>query len=132
MKHFNAFTAIVLFFVASTMFAQPVATKNWTEMNNFHEVMSRVFHPVEEGNLIPIKTWSETLVQKAEQLTLQPIPTEFNNAKILESIAKLQVKTKGVHKLVTDKASDAAITKALTQAHDNFHEIVGLCAGKSK
>jgi len=132
MKHFNAFTAITLFFVSSMMFAQPAATKNWAELNNFHEVMSRVYHPTEEGNLLPIKTWSETLMQKAEQLTLQPIPTEFNNAKIQESITRLQAKTKEVHKLVTDKASDAAITKVLTQAHDNFHEIVGLCSGKSK
>jgi len=37
----------------------------WPALKTFHEVLSQTFHPSEEGNLEPIKSRSEELMNKA-------------------------------------------------------------------
>jgi hypothetical protein len=128
MKHIKAFAIILLFMAVNTLSAQSL--KDWPELNSYHDVISRTFHPAEEGNLEPIKTFSETLTQKADELTKNAIPVAFNNKKVKDAVKNLQAKSKEVHILVARKASDAEIKKALTEAHDVFHEIVGLCTGE--
>lgn len=121
--------AIIAFlFTAGVASAQSM--DKWPALKDFHGVMSTTFHPAEEGNLEPIKTRSEELMNKAAALLKSDIPADFRTNAILNSAEKLQLKTKAVHKLVTSKAPDADIVKALTQAHDIFHEIVGLCTGE--
>ena len=122
--------AIVLFLLAvNTISAQSTFDK-WPAIKEFHEVMSQTFHPSEEGNLEPIKTRSEELMNKAAVLLKSDIPAEFKTAAVLASAEKLQLKSKGLHKLVLSKGADADIKKSLAELHDVFHEIVGLCAEK--
>lgn len=122
--------AIVLFlFAVNTISAQSTFDK-WPAIKEFHEVMSQTFHPSEEGNLEPIKTRSEELMNKAAVLLKSDIPAEFKTAAVLASAEKLQLKSKALHKLVQAKGSDADIKKSLAELHDVFHEIVGLCAEK--
>jgi Skp family chaperone for outer membrane proteins len=122
--------AIVLFlFAVNTISAQSTFDK-WPAIKEFHEVMSQTFHPSEEGNLEPIKTRSEELMNKAAVLLKSDIPAEFKTAAVLASAEKLQLKSKSLHKLVQSKGSDADIKKSLAELHDVFHEIVGLCAEK--
>ena len=90
--------------------------------------MSQTFHPAEEGDLNPIKTRSEEMVQKGDALSKEAIPAEFKTPAILASIKKLQEGAKGLDKLVKAKGSDEATLKSLTALHDVFHEIVGLCS----
>lgn len=124
------FLAIVVFFLAvNTSMAQSTFDK-WPAIKEFHQVMSQTFHPAEEGNLEPIKTRSEELMIRAANVLKSNIPTEFATASILASAEKLQLKSKGLHKMVQAKVSDAEITKSLTELHDVFHEIVGLCSEK--
>ena len=120
---------VVFFFVANTSMAQSTFDK-WPSIKEFHQVMSQTFHPAEEGNLEPIKTRSEELMNKAANVLKSNIPTEFATASILASAEKLQLKSKALHKMVQAKVSDAEITKSLTELHDVFHEIVGLCSEK--
>jgi hypothetical protein len=49
---------------------------------------------------------------------------------MLESIKKLQLKTKSLHEMILAKTTNAEITKTLNEVHDIFHEIVGLCSEK--
>ena len=122
--------AIVLFVMAiNTMSAQSTFDK-WPAIKQFHEVMSQTFHPSEEGNLEPIKTRSEELMNKATAVLKSDIPAEFKTVAILASAEKLQLKSKTLHKLVQSKGSDAEITKSLAELHDVFHDIVGLCSEK--
>lgn len=122
--------AIVLFIMAiNTMSAQSTFDK-WPAIKQFHEVMSQTFHPSEEGNLEPIKTRSEELMNMAAAVLKSDIPAEFKTAAILASAEKLQLKSKTLHKLVQSKGSDAEITKSLAELHDVFHDIVGLCSEK--
>ena len=120
---------VVFFFVANTSMAQSTFDK-WPAIKEFHQVMSQTFHPAEEGNLEPIKTRSEELMNKAANVLKSNIPTEFATASILASAEKLQLKSKALHKMVQAKGSDTEITKSLTELHDVFHEIVGLCSEK--
>ena len=39
---------------------------SWKQMEDFHGVMSKTFHPAEEGNLKPLKENAATLVAKAK------------------------------------------------------------------
>jgi len=102
--------------------------EDWPELLKFHEVMSQTFHPMEKGDLAPIRSRSGELVSRAEALHNSQIPTEFDSKKVKDAVKKLAANSKKLDKLVKSKASDKAITKALTDLHDVFHTIVGLCS----
>lgn len=121
--------AIIAFVLAAGNVSAQSMDK-WPALKDFHGVMSQTFHPAEEGNLEPIKARSEELMNKAAALLKSDIPADFRTPAILASAEKLQMKTKALHKMVVAKASDAEITKSLTDAHNVFHEIVGLCTGE--
>ena len=129
MKTFKALAAIAFFFILDGVSAQSV-TDRWPAMKAFHDVMSRSFHPTEEGNFAVLKDNSATLMNKAMDLTKQEIPHEFQTKAIMSSVQRLQEKTKEVNALVVSKATDAQLNKAIVEAHDIFHEIVGLCSAE--
>lgn len=131
MKHLKAFLVLALIVVANTVSAQSTFDK-WPAIKEFHEVMSQTFHPAEEGNLAPIKARSEEMMNKAAMLLKSDIPTEFRTDAILASAERLQIKSKALHKLVKSNGTDAAIVKSITDLHDTFHEIVGLCSDTKK
>lgn len=122
--------AIVLFVLGLNSVQAQSTFDKWPAIKAFHAVMSQTFHPSEEGNLQPIKTRSEELMNRAADLLKSDIPAEFKTPGILASAEKLQIKSKALHKMIQAKASDADITKALAELHDTFHEIVGLCSEK--
>ena len=131
MKHLKAFLVLALIVVANSVSAQSTFEK-WPAIKEFHEVMSQTFHPAEEGNLAPIKARSEEMMNKAAMLLKSDIPAEFKTNAILASAERLQLKSKALHKLVTSNGADAAIVKSITDLHDTFHEIVGLCSDAKK
>jgi len=131
MKHLKAFLVLALIIVANSVSAQSTFDK-WPAIKEFHEVMSQTFHPAEEGNLAPIKARSEEMMNKAAMLLKSDIPTEFRTDAILASAERLQLKSKALHKLVKSNGTDAAIVKSITDLHDTFHEIVGLCSDAKK
>jgi hypothetical protein len=131
MKLIKAFVILTLLFVANTVTAQSTFDK-WPALTEFHEVMSQTFHPAEEGNFAPIKARSEEMMSKAAMLLKTEIPQEFRTNSILASAERLQLKSKALHKLVVSNAPDAAILKSITDLHETFHEIVGLCSEPKK
>jgi hypothetical protein len=131
MKHLKTFLVLALIVVANYVSAQSTFDK-WPAIKEFHEVMSQTFHPAEEGNLAPIKARSEEMMNKAAMLLKSDIPTEFRTDAILASAERLQIKSKALHKLVKSNGTDAAIVKSITDLHDTFHEIVGLCSDAKK
>ena len=131
MKYFKTFVVLALIVVANAVSAQSTFDK-WPAIKDFHGVMSETFHPAEEGNLAPIKARSEEMMNKAALLLKSDIPTEFKTNAILASAERLQLKSQALHKLVTSNEADAAIVKSITDLHDIFHEIVGLCSDAKK
>lgn len=127
MKNLKVFLVLVLIVIANAVSAQSTFDK-WPAVKELHGVMSETFHPAEEGNLAPIKARSEEMMTKSAQLLKSDIPAEFNTAAILASAEQLQMKSKALHKLVKANGADAEIVKSITDLHDTFHQIVGLCS----
>lgn len=125
----KVFAILAFLFTAHSISAQATMDK-WPALKDFHEVISQTFHPAEEGNLQPIKTRSEELYNKSQALLKSDIPADFRTNAILASAEKLQMKSRALNKLVQSKAPDADILKSLTEVHNVFHEIVGLCSDK--
>jgi hypothetical protein len=126
MNNIKKLAIALLFFVAIPMSAQSALDK-WPAMKDFHEVMSRSYHPTEENNFEPLRNFSQTLADKAMELTTKEVPREIKTEALMKTITKLQVKTQEVNKLVKSNASNESLKKAITEAHDIFHEIVGMC-----
>ena len=131
MKHFKLLLAFLLIFIANTVSAQSTFDK-WPAIKEFHEVMSETFHPAEEGDLAPIKARSEEMMNKAAQLLKSEVPVEFKTDAILVSAEHLQMKSKALNKLIKSNGSDADVVKSITDLHNTFHEIVGLCSEQKK
>ncbi|MBP6146965.1 MAG: hypothetical protein KA463_07240 [Flavobacterium sp.] len=131
MKQFKLFLVLAFIVTTSSVSAQTTFDK-WPTIKDLHEVMSETFHPAEEGNLAPIKARSEEMMNKAAQLLKSEIPLEFKTDAILASAERLQLKSKALHKLVKSNGSNAEILKSITDLHDTFHEIVGLCSAAKK
>ena len=100
----------------------------WPALKDFHAVISTTFHPSEDGNLVPIKTRSGELLEKATALAKSPVPATINDPSIpaitkelLEKVTKLDA---GIRK---KKLSDKAITAQLIGVHDTYHRIVEKC-----
>ena len=131
MKHLKAYLIMALIVVANAVSAQSTFEK-WSAIKEFHEVMSQTFHPAEEGNFTPIRARSEEMMNKAAMVLKSDIPAEFRTNAILASSERLQLQSKVLHKLITLNGSDAFILKSITDLHDTFHEIVGLCSDAKK
>lgn len=101
---------------------------SWPELKAFHQVMSQTFHPSEEGDLTPIKARSAEMHKKAKQLQESKIPAEFKSTKISAATVKLEKDSLALHNLIISGGNDADIIKKLSELHDTFHEIVGLCS----
>lgn len=102
--------------------------QDWNELKDFHKVMAQTFHPSEEGNLEPIKTRIGEMVEKAKTLQASKFPADFDNDKIKKAVAQLVTDSEKLQKAIKDGASDKKITKSLSELHDVFHQIVGLCS----
>ena len=127
MKHLKVFLVLALIVSANSVFAQSTFDK-WPAVKELHGVMSETFHPAEEGNLAPIKARSEEMMTKSAQLLKSDIPAEFRTSAILASAERMQIQSKALNKLVKSKGTDAEIVKSITDLHDTFHQIVGLCS----
>lgn len=127
MKYLKVLLVLALIIFANSVSAQSTFDK-WPAVKELHGVMSETFHPAEEGNLAPIKARSEEMMTKSAQLLKSDIPVEFRTPAILSSAERLQMKSKALHKLVKSNGADAEIVKSITDLHDTFHEIVGLCS----
>jgi len=129
MKYIKALLVIVTFFAFNCVSAQSI-TEKWKQMHDYHELLSKTFHPAEEGNFEPIKKASEDLVLKAEALDFKTMPEDLRTNKVEETIALLKKQTKTVNDLVQRKAPNAEIMRAFENLHDIFHRIVEICEKK--
>jgi len=123
---------IVLFVsVFAAMFlVKPVQAQEkakWNEKDAFHEVMSKTFHPAEEGKLEPIRARSGEMLTKAIAWKNSTAPAGYDKAAIQKNLNKLVKGVKKLDKLVKKNASDADLKGQLTELHTLFHEITEKC-----
>ncbi len=99
----------------------------WKELKDFHEVMSKTFHPSEEGNFKPLKEHSGELVAGVKAWQASAVPQGFKADETKKVLAALLLKCEEINKAVADKKSDKDLKVLITEAHDIFHQIVEKC-----
>jgi len=99
----------------------------WETLDEFHNIMAATFHPLEEGDLQPIKSRSGELAAEAKRLAKGHIPARFDETGVQDNLKALRKDSAALHKLVKNGGSDEAITKGLNALHEVFHRIVGAC-----
>jgi len=120
----------LMFTMGFTGFAQTstgAKSSGWTEMNNFHAVMSATFHAAEEGNLVPLKERVAELYRASKVWLASNIPSTYKAEETKATLEKLMLQCHEVWRNVDDKADDAKLTALITEAHNTFHKIVGEC-----
>jgi len=100
---------------------------DWKEMHAFHGVMSKTFHPAEEGNLKPVKENATELVAKAKSWQASKAPAGYDAKATAPILKQLVEKCNTIDAAVKDKKSDKELTALITGAHDIFHEIMEKC-----
>ena len=128
MKFFKSLFASANVFALNPASAKSF-TEGWPQIKDYYEILSRDFHAAEQGNLEGIKSDSWILVEKAEGLSIEGMPAEYRNPKILETLLTLKKQTKLVDDLVRQD-SNTEIKTALNRLYDIFHSIVELCLSK--
>ena len=99
----------------------------WKEMDTFHEVMAKTFHPAEEGKLNPIRTRSQEMLDKAAAWEKSSAPQGFDKKAVKNSLKELVKGSEEINKLVKEKAADNILKEKLSALHDVFHEIMEKC-----
>ncbi len=99
----------------------------WKEMDAFHEVMAKTFHPAEEGKLEPIRNRSQEMLDKATTWQNSEAPEGFNQKAVKKSLKELVKGAKEINDLVKANASDDVLKTKLSKLHDVFHEIMEKC-----
>jgi hypothetical protein len=120
-------TLYLLLLVCLPWIARSQESTDWKELNAFHSLMSKTFHPSEEGNLAPLRMKSDSLVQAAQKWNKAVIPANFKPAETREQLGRLEAQCQKIHAAVKSKESDASLTAMIKDAHEIFHKIMGEC-----
>ncbi len=131
MKFVKFIIAAVAFLAVQTISAQSVTSK-WTQLHEYHELLSKTFHPAENGNFTAIKNSHDYLVQKAEALDIATMPADLKTPTLVENVAVLKKLTKKLSELITNKAPDVEIMRMFQNVHDVFHKIEKECEHPTK
>ena len=99
----------------------------WSQLEDYHAVMAKTFHPAEEGNYKPILENAGELAKLSTILKKSEIPANYQKPGVKESIKALEKESKGLAKLVVKKATEEDLKKAIFALHDRFHEVMEKC-----
>ena len=122
------FMVILLLLAGNISFAQH---GSWKEMDAFHDVMSETFHPSEDGNLKPIKSRIDEMINKAKEWKSSAVPGNYDSKKTKAKLKELVKDAQGLRKTIRKNGSDAEITAQLSDLHDTFHYIMEKCRKQS-
>lgn len=104
------------------------AEKNeWKELNDFHTIMSKSFHPTEEGNFKPLKENAAALAKSARTWSEAEVPDGFDKELTPKILGELVAKCDAIEKSVSANAGDDELKVQITEAHEVFHQIVEKC-----
>jgi hypothetical protein len=103
----------------------------WKEMDAFHEIMSKTFHPAEEGRLEPIRIHSQEMLDKATAWENSAAPNGYNQKAVKKSLKELVKGAKEINMLVKEKVVDDVLKTKLSKLHDVFHEIMEKCENEN-
>lgn len=116
----------ILFILFCLLFGPASAqhSSSWKEMDAFHDVMSETFHPSEDGNLKPIKSRIDEMIEKAKAWRKSAVPEKYDAAKTAPRLKSLVKGAEALRKTIRKGATDEVITSELSKLHDVFHDIM--------
>lgn len=121
----NKILLLLICSVASfTSFSQQ---KSWKEMDEFHTVMSKTFHPAENGDLKPTRENVEELIKRAKAWQASAVPAGYNKKLIKPILDRLVTETAGIKTAIGQNKTDDELKGLISKAHDTFHEIMKKC-----
>lgn len=129
---FLKFMLVTVAFIAVQNLSAQSATSKWAPLHEYHELLSKTFHPAENGNFTAIKNSHFTLVEKAEALDAATIPADLKTAVVVEQVTVLKKLTKKLSELISQKAPDVEIMRMFQNVHDVFHKIERECEHPTK
>ena len=100
---------------------------SWTELKEFHKILSETFHPAEKGDFAPLKKNSGALLSKAVLLRNSILPTSLKTTEIETSLQIIEKKCDELYKLKSKKIKDEILKKKIIEIHDQFHLVVEKC-----
>ena len=119
---------IILGALMGIAFLATAQQPTWKELNDFHEVMSKTYHPAENNNLAPLKENIGLMVQRAEALRKAPMPAGFDKREVRRYTKKLLKQVKEIQEEIAEGESDAELKEELTEAHTIFHHLAEKCS----
>ena len=122
MKKTIIFFALILIAIVSK-----AQKPKWSQLEDYHAVLAKTFHPAEEGNYKPILENAGELAKLSTTLKKSKIPANYQKPGVKESIKTLEKESKGLAKLVVKKASEQDLKNAIFALHDRFHEVMEKC-----
>jgi hypothetical protein len=126
MKPTSIFIALL---ITISFFGQQPA---WKELNDFHEMVSKVLHPVESGNLQPLKKNSAGLLEKALEWKNSTAPVPYQYPAMKADMDKLITDCTKLNDAVKAKKNKAMLKQLAMQTHDQFHAILSAAEAKKK
>ena len=100
--------------------------EKWTQIKAYEEIITKTFQS-KEVDLKLIKSNSKNLLEHSDSLSVENMPREFRNPKLIKTLLILKKNTKLLHQLVEKKASDSEIKIASEVLLDTFNKIIKLC-----
>lgn len=101
----------------------------WSQLEAFHKVLSKTFHPAEKGDFKPVRERMPELKKAMSNLIGNPFPEQYQTDDMKILVAQLDDQIAILHKMVDAKAEDKEVMIPLGQAHEIFHKISGVCKG---
>lgn len=101
--------------------------KAWKEMDSFHTIMSKTFHPAENGDLKPTLENIDELIKRAKTWQASEVPSGYNKKLIRPILDRLVTQTESIKTAIAEHKSDEDLQGMISRAHDTFHEIMLKC-----
>lgn len=110
--------------IATISFSQNKTT-TWKQLDDFHELVTPVFHTFEKGNYHAAKDSAGLVLERAKKWQAAPIPTELDSKIYKPLLDRLVLECSLVYSTVQAKKPDDELKPLLRKAHNTFHEILG-------
>ena len=118
---------LLLAFTVTCAVAQEKKKGEWKELKEFHSIMSKTFHPSEEGNLQPLKDQASVLTAKAKVWAATKVPAGYDKALTPQVLKELVDKCEEIEYNIKKKVSDDELKALIAEAHEIFHKVVEKC-----
>jgi len=117
------FTSILIVFVSASYAQMP----KWNELDSFHTVLSKSFHPSESGNFKPLKENINLLISNAKNWQTSAVPQGFTASKAKPILLQLVKECMLIKSSIAANKPDSVLQKQITVVHETFHSFIESC-----